>query len=131
MAKYELWSGAEQELLRRDSSTKTSKFFHSGMRPMVVLFSDPHTTFSRPLYSSVPYRGPVLIATESCGVCGTTQATHLTTTLTMCCVHYADVGIFLGENVLAVARNFSDCFSSSTKSTILSINDSLFKLNET
>ena len=104
-------------------------FFHSGMRPLVVLFSDPHTTFSRPLYSSVPCRGPVLIAAESCGVCGTTQATRLTTTLTMCCVQHAAVGIFLGDNVFAVARNFSDCFLSSTKSTILSIDDSLFLMH--
>ena len=95
------------------------------MRPLVVLFSDPHNTFSRPLYSSVPYRGQVLIAAESCGVCETTQTTHLTTTLTMFYVQHGAVGIFLGENVFAVARNYSDCFSSSTKSTILSIDDSL------
>ena len=58
-------------------------------------------------------------------VCETTQARHLTTTLTSCCVQHVAVGILLGENVFAVARNFSDCFLSLTKSTILSIDDSL------
>ena len=125
-----MWRGVsyseEQNKNFCDVTRQPRRAIHSGMRPLVVLFSDPHTTFSRPLYSSVAYRGPVLIAAESCGVCETTEATHLTTTLTMCCVQHAAVGIFLGENVFAVARNFSDCFLSSTKITILSIDDSLF-----
>ena len=89
------------------------------LRPPHYLF--PPSVLIRALSRSSPYRSRVVRC-----VCETTQATNLTTTLTMCCVQHAAFGIFLEENVFAVARNFSDCFSSSTKSTILSIDDSLF-----